>query len=433
MFELFRRSPPLNTQKRTLIELLANRFFQLVPRERLSNVRILSASDSMFQSAGPATFAESIARYFDTTLGLKVEPAQLEGMITLEDPLRDAVDCARFCATRYLVNLETKWDDSNFILSDPRTAEIALVGLGWGAILSDACLYSQSWNDGHWEYHEWSSTGNLNAEEIGYSIAVFCQLLECMNGDWKRILRADARVTFARALKHFNADRHGEPFLFDLELLPDESTTDTRICEYLESKRPEIVLATLWHLKNREALSAEVTEAVLAASRLDDQFIQLESTCLLEDGVLSPGVKQRIEQLISHRKPSIAIAAIQAALTHGFEMSDYMKIVCALFIEWSSVKSEDAHRWLMKLVRTIHEIGEPASEMDFEVAQYLKRFLGSEDVEALKELTECLVAISPDPAQIVRKVFNEGPKLEIMLRCLEGQYPNSNELIRLNI
>jgi hypothetical protein len=453
MLGLFKAKPPLDLGKRTLIELLVRRSHDLLGEKRLSKVTgigidhellstepkdlskrvceeltsrlgdsFLDLNDVHVDSSDESTTtADEIA--ISAVSGLQSEKPELDQ--ESNDKLRNAIQFALELTNQFVEHSRPTLPKCRFV-DDERFLETLLICLGWAPAMSHASLYSTNWNSGESEFWEFSRSGNLSAEEIGFALAALTQLSSAYGPLLNDGLSLDGKKMFHRGQKHFS-NRPGtkhKAFLHELDVLPNESSSSNDFREFLLSDCDEIRLAALWCLENRDEIGGEISPGLLAASRSSADIIRWYCATLL--GRCPPTLEtiQGIEVLIKDSETEVAIAAVNSAYSIGVEADGFLPQVKSLLYETSQTPS----RCLLELIT---KLGSVTSGLEYDVCKQLKHSLYHDG--PVQSASECLVAIAKDPVSIVSRVFGDDHMQPLAMACLQGRYPTEDDLFRARV
>ncbi len=247
---------------------------------------------------------------------------------TLQDPLRTVTSLAHEFGHHILLSDPVVKPASY----DERLTELLPVCYGFGVLQSDASLYFNSWSMGEISGWQVSKSGYLNAQEIGYALALFARVRGEANPAWKRWLRADSRVTLQQALRYFqHRQKTGSPILFDADRIPDTNSTSRELAAWLLGDDPTFALAAAWRLCAMDTFD-EPTIAALrsAAHSKDPDLVPLAISLLAGADDRDQATVELIKSLLRDRRPQVALAAARAAFGLGIDMSEHLGMLAWL-------------------------------------------------------------------------------------------------------
>ncbi|SRR6056297_137068 len=415
MFGFFRSKPPLMTSQRAEVELYMRRCVERVGADRLraSDVigRLVDAPlqvdnrESLLASA--QTFVAERMGVSDTKFDIQVsEPKQLHAASayqlgepptiqlaaeTVNDPLRLVAALSHSFAQHILqTGPDVVEHDAN-----ARLADTLPLCCGLGVLQSDASFYDVYWSAGLEDGWSASRQGYLNAQEIGYALALFARVCGETKPAWKRWLRADSKETMNLAMRYHSAQsRAGQELLFEAKHIPTADSSQADLADWVAGPDLTFALVAGWYASRLDTLDPLLLRALLSATRSSDpQLVPLAVQLLA--GAERPGqeITARVAALVDDRRTPVALSAVQAAHALGMDLVEHLPSIGVL------VERLQTHPY--PLLDVLSELGPRAASLDFTIAGLLPRALNSADMDLTQAYLDCLRKISTDPEQVL--------------------------------
>ena len=435
MFGLFGFKPPLTTRQRAELELLMRRIIQRIGEATVREAEMvcelgqlsldLADEESLLLSA--AAEVRRRMQLTDANVQLKIvradsidaaavymlgDPATiLVADATLQDPLRSVVALAHEYSHHILLG-DGETTRSN---SDERLTDLIPICFGLGILQSHASSYFQSWTVGESNAFSASKMGYLNAEEIGYALALLTRCRGETAPDWMRRLRDDSRVTMKRAQRYFrDHERSGGQILFDAGQIPDLQSSQGRLLSWIQGDDPTFALAATWRLAGMDSFDTATIDVLLAATESSDRdVVPMAITLLAGTEHHDQRVVVQLTSLMGDRRPGVAIAAMRAAHALGIDLSDHVGEMTALL--------DDPSVDFAAVVHLIGQLGEQGQRADAAICKHLARSIRNLKDEKTDMLLRCLRSICTDPATTIGKLV---PRMdqEEALRWLQRRH-----------
>ena len=423
MFGIFSAKPPLSTRQRAELELLMRKCVDRIGAARVRECQVicqgselpldLTSPDSLLATAtaevrrrmhlteASVTIQVSDVSTLEAAACYQIGPVPTISVAaeTLADPLRTVTALAHeFGHLFWLAGEDVKPADFDEWLTD-----LLPVCYGFGILQSDASLYFENWSVGEWSGYQASRHGYLNAQQIGYALALFARVRGEDNPPWARWLRADSKATLKQAWKHFHK-REGtaDGLLFDAERIPGVESTQKELASWLCGDDPTFALAAAWRLCGIDHFEAATLDALHQATHSSDEDVVPVVIGLLAGAdERDQRTTERITRLMSDQRPQVALTAAKAATALGLPMDGQ-----AGALAWLLDKYQADPRGVLAVIQAQ---GSEAAMLDANVCRMIPRSLKSLDDDRTVALIECLKAISPDPAKSIESVISPGP------------------------
>jgi hypothetical protein len=423
MFGLFSAKPPLATRQRAEIELLMRKCVQRAGIDTVQQAVVitdwtelaldLSTPETLLMTAG----AEVRRRMnltdanvqFDISDQQKIEAAATyqKGSMpiisvaieTLQDPLRTVTALAHEYGHHILLG-DASVKESDF---DERFTDLVPICYGFGVLQSDASLYFDNWSMGEMSGWQASKYGYLNAQEIGYALALFARVRGESNPRWKRWLRADSKVTLKQALRNFHdRDKRKLPLLFDADRIPGVNSSSRELVDWLCGSDPSFALAAAWRLCALDQFDLPTIDALHQATRSNDPDVVPVAIGLLAGADdRDQATADRIAALLRDRRPQVALAAVKAAYGLGMDLAGYIGTLAWLLDKMQTNAIE--------VLQIVAAQGTTAVGIEGKICSMLPRSLKSLDDCLTMALIDCLRKISADPRQAIESTISAGP------------------------
>ncbi len=415
MFGLLKTKPPLTTGSRTNIELMMRNCVDILGHDLVRDVEVIGELKQLLED-------ESLSLYESISIGIRkhcfLDQIQsrhcLSQELFQEDPLRAVSNYLRLLSFEFLQSLGEGYSGDDALMSD-----LLPVCMGFGIILSDACFYSNTWNDGSHEFSEMSSLGYLNGLELGYAIALFAIHRNEPRPSWSKWLRPDSRKTMDQSLKYFRqiAKSDIQP-LFATKLIPNSEMSQFELSKFLYSSEMTFVLTAMLELEKHSALDREVEEGLIHATKSKDFNLVTRAIKILAF-VQEPSEKtvQRIWHLIDHANPNIAFSAVRTAHEFGLDLTQHDILIRLLrdfktepysilrFVQSQGLKAENCQRVVCELlVESLSPRGGPT-----------------------RQIVDCLRAVSEQPEQTVMELLPDGAIRHAALSWISGETTDNFE------
>jgi hypothetical protein len=311
----------------------------------------------------------------------------------LTDPLRTTMELAYQYSSHYWHQVP----NPRPLDTDPRTTALLPICCGLGILASDASLYDQQWSrDG---YAGWSISrcGHYTAVEIGYAMALLARFRGEVEPDWLGRLRLDSRATVKQARGYFaRLDRARQPLLFEAERIPDSTTDQKQLAQWLAGEDPGFALAAAYALCQHDEISALALEAAMSATCYGEPDLVPLATKLLGRGrTVSDAVVKRVKELMDSPKPATSLAAFTAGQALGIPLDSHRRRIAKLLDRYPGDT--------LRLLELVGGQGQAFASLEPQICAHLSRAIEASDDELAAALIECLRRIADRPRQAIER------------------------------